>query len=856
VYHIGGGIGLLDTPQGSVSKIEGLDVSGVIYASTFSHDSVDGRRASVYDSEYETEWVADVRHIGGVIGNANYYSEGLLEMRDTEASFFVEAPDDDKLITSKGRSMQGIDREEIHESQEYKDTVEAFREGFEQAPVRASVRAGVEERPDGLELIPVYVVLPVITIMASAAIGYGVIYLSIAFVADAVIEAMTSLQALIALIGLIVVVITVILIVVAVVVLSMMFMYWGFSKPKWESHVHVGGAIGSEGRAGITIENVHTAVDVVSGEGVFSNMEHAGRVSDSKNYQPLKAMIIRQPEDVDTSVMGEKAVLRVEAEGHEVKEEDEKYTYLEYQWYYDEEDDNSKGKEIEGATKETLEITVDYIGKRYYYCVVSNVTVRTKWSSRTVTAYVGSKETRPPEPGITEQPRDASTIINLPAKLSVKGGVGVGTVYYQWFVNDVKSTEEGIAILGATESELRAVQRESGEYYYYVALTNMIGEYSNAIYSDVVKLTVEAKSVEPVITVEPQSGYAMTNVYTSLSVRADIAEANGVLSYQWYQSFTGSRENGRIIEGETGETINIKSETYGIGQYYVEVTNTVRDEQGRSDSKSVTSEIAKINYIEPVIEMPTIEKQPTREMELRVGALGGTRIGVMVSGGAGLTYQWYKSQGDSNINGEKLIGQTQTSMELDTREQGTYYYYCVVTSKDMYGNQAEVASEVSKVSVVDEKLAIDIQTGGEVEKGYIEYRASIVSQPKRMGAVSYQWYESSNADGREARAIRRGWGSVLRVSTEEAKDSKGKYKYYFVAINATTKSSHESAVSRIENSQDMIGQKDKAQVGMYIGIAMVVVMIGLGVAAVYMINTTKKKRMSRVSNQNNYKRIH
>jgi hypothetical protein len=80
VHIVGGAIGFLDVPDWRTATIQGLEVSGTLYVDTFGNENnAKGFRP------YETEWIADSRHVGGIIGNANYGRTGNVYMQGAEA---------------------------------------------------------------------------------------------------------------------------------------------------------------------------------------------------------------------------------------------------------------------------------------------------------------------------------------------------------------------------------------------------------------------------------------------------------------------------------------------------------------------------------------------------------------------------------------------------------------------------------------------------------------------------------------------------------------------------------------------------------------------------------------------------
>jgi hypothetical protein len=216
-------------------------------------------------------------------------------------------------------------------------------------------------------------------------------------------------------------------------------------------------------------------------------------------------------------------------------------------------------------------------------------------------------------------------------------------------------------------------------------------------------------------------------------------------------------------------------------------------------------------------------------------------LSVWATGSGNLTYQWYRNRADSNVGGDKLGGQTASSIAINTLEQSEWYYYVEITNTEPNGAVSNIVSQVSKVIVSDVALRVAIQVRDNDVKGYVEFYAQILSQPKSAGAISYQWYESANADGSQAKAINKAWGNVLRLKTQDVRDSRGKGKYYFVSINATTKDSHSSATSQVE-TVNIRAQASEINSSIIIAI-LLVAMILFAMVTVILLKCAKRNKM-------------
>ncbi len=96
-------------------------------------------------------------------------------------------------------------------------------------------------------------------------------------------------------------------------------------------------------------------------------------------------------------------------------------------------------------------------------------------------------------------------------------------------------------------------------------------------------------------------------------------------------------------------------------------------------------------------EMPTITVQAT-DVTCFVDESESISVTASVSDGGILSYQWYVNVSDSTIGGLPIGGAISASYSVPTSDEGTMYYYCVITNKN---NSALVErSVVSNTAVV------------------------------------------------------------------------------------------------------------------------------------------------------------
>ncbi|MDR0580000.1 MAG: hypothetical protein LBG21_05300 [Campylobacteraceae bacterium] len=106
----------------------------------------------------------------------------------------------------------------------------------------------------------------------------------------------------------------------------------------------------------------------------------------------------------------------------------------------------------------------------------------------------------------------------------------------------------------------------------------------------------------PNITIQPaNASYAQGDTANPLSVNASVTDA-GVLSYQWYKT-SNPNNNGDLISGETQQTYTPSTLDVGTLYYYVVVTNTNNNVNGKttanitSDTVSIVVSIPKFHSI-------------------------------------------------------------------------------------------------------------------------------------------------------------------------------------------------------------------------------------------------------------------
>ncbi len=233
---------------------------------------------------------------------------------------------------------------------------------------------------------------------------------------------------------------------------------------------------------------------------------------------------------------------------------------LTYQW-------KKNGANISGATGTSLTIdplTLDDAGDY-------SVTVTNRLGSATSAAATLTVNKQLKAPTITTQPRDTSVRSGAAFTLTVVAE-GNPLPTYQWRKN-------GVAISGATSASFTVAAAATADAARYdVVVSNSQGSISSSL----VKVTVTAADVAPVITGQPKDKTLGVGNSTTFTVSATGVPAP---TYQW-------RKNGTDIAGATSATYTIASlKLSDAGAYSVVVTN---------DAGSVTSRNARLAVLEKV----------------------------------------------------------------------------------------------------------------------------------------------------------------------------------------------------------------------------------------------------------------
>jgi len=259
-------------------------------------------------------------------------------------------------------------------------------------------------------------------------------------------------------------------------------------------------------------------------------------------------------------------------------------------------------------------------------------------------------------------------------------------VEWQWYVNTENSNKGGKIIKGATTAEYNPPSTP-GTFYYYVEVTLQSGK---LVTSKPVKVVVAPNGLVnaqyPVITAHPQDKMVYLEGET-LPLAMTVAASNpdgdkGNLSYQWYQNDANNNTTGTAITGATERSytpiiLNLDAgETY----FYVEVTNTLKEDNGDGGYKDRTSKsnVAAIEVIAKA-KAPVITVHPVSALYFRGQTATPLTVTATSPDGGDITYKWYLKV-ENSASGSPIDGATEKDYIPSTSVKRLVYYFCEVTN--------------------------------------------------------------------------------------------------------------------------------------------------------------------------------
>ena len=300
---------------------------------------------------------------------------------------------------------------------------------------------------------------------------------------------------------------------------------------------------------------------------------------------------------------------------------------------------------------------------------------------------------------------------------------------------------------------------------------------------------------KPEILEQPKNAsYSPGSTAANLFVTASVDDG-GTLGYQWYKNSENSISGGVAIEGTAASAYNpvippTISGSQEITYYWVVVTNTNNSVNGLKTATTV-SDIAVIT-IAPIVDaqIPEITIPP-------VGANynpGDTAVPLSVTAAIGdggtLSYQWYMNTQDSTTEGSIEPVASVRTYTPDTTQEGTLYYFVVVTNTNDNVNGIKTASVTSSVVAITVDNLVHAETptittppvGANYNVGEIAEALSVTASVTDGGTLSYQWYRNTSASTSGAATVGSN-SSSYTPSTSTVGDL-----YYYVVVTNTNNS--------------------------------------------------------------------
>ena len=400
---------------------------------------------------------------------------------------------------------------------------------------------------------------------------------------------------------------------------------------------------------------------------------------------------------------------------------------LTYQWFAD-------GQAVNGATSATFTIPADATaGTHTYYCEVTNTVNGVGSTTKTNEVEFTIYDITPTIVAQPTAPANNSYGATTGRDISVSASAATGSVSYQWYSNTTNSTTGGTLINGATSNTYTIPSDEAvGTHYYYCEITNVVGNDSVTVATDVIEFVIVAET--PTIASQPTApANCALGGTTDRDITVNASVSEGTLTYQWYTNDSNSNEGGTAIGGATSATFTIPAnETAGDHYYYCVITNT--------DGESVVT--AKTDVVEVTIVdiTPTIVAQPTAPANNFYGVEGRT-ISVEVNEGNDddISYQWF-------VDGYEIVGAETDTYTIPSDISGTHTYYCEVTNT-VGTNVVTTKTNEVEFTVVAATPVITTQPTVPADTSYLGTgdRTMTVEANVPGGTLSYQWYKDNVA---------------------------------------------------------------------------------------------------------------
>lgn len=173
-----------------------------------------------------------------------------------------------------------------------------------------------------------------------------------------------------------------------------------------------------------------------------------------------------------------------------------------------------------------------------------------------------------------------------------------------------------------------------------------------------------------------------------------------------------------------------------------------------------------------------INTQPKSIEKVSMNKTASLSIEAVSLTGTNVNYQWYKCDDAEGSNPTAIEGATAAKYSPDTKDEGTFYYYCVVSAEKAQNNTSEIVS----VRVVDDSLSEIPMIVSQPQGGTYDIRhqatLSVEAKVTDNGTLSYQWYVANDgqSDGNPLEGE-----NTAEITIDNAVS--GTYYYYCIVTN-------------------------------------------------------------------------
>jgi gliding motility-associated-like protein len=328
---------------------------------------------------------------------------------------------------------------------------------------------------------------------------------------------------------------------------------------------------------------------------------------------------------------------------------------ISFQWYRTTNNSNAGGTAISGANSASYLPPANLASNYYYYATVN--LSGSGCSANSPTSLVAVN----PAPSFSAQPIASQTVCvdGTPSTLNVNYSNGAGIPNYQWWINNVNSTNNAILISGASSASFIPNSSAVGTTYYFCTVTFSASN-CGFITSNISSVTVVS---DPVIAWHPiGSIICVGGEANPLSV--DVSGGVGTYTYQWYNSATGNSIAGATSALFYPGTFNTPSEN----SYYVQIN------QSGAGCDALTSSTALVS----VVEDPTLSSNsPSYQIICEQSNIDSLEI--LVLGGTQLSYQWFIAPNSSSV-GNPIANANSLVFPPTINSVSNNFYYCHVSS--------------------------------------------------------------------------------------------------------------------------------------------------------------------------------